>query len=475
MNNSIIVQFVCKMDALIKKSTNLKGEVRVPGSKSYTHRVIAAASLYGSSTLILNPSNSDANEAMIRACKQLGATIEWDGKNIKVKGVKGHPHTEKPIDVGNSGTAMRIAVALASLANGKVIVTGDASLKNRPTRPLLLALRDLGVDVSGIVRNDPDGNIAEYAPIFVNATGSLTGGHVEISCKESSQYLTSLLLVSNFAKNDVEIKVKDTIASKPYVKMTLEVLRKFGLKIEHSTDYLTYKIQSRQDYHKPDVYQISGDYSQSAFFLAAACLVNSNIRIKGLNSNDEQGDKIIVDILRKMGAIIEEDEEDLVVKGPFDLHGIEVDLIDAPDLFPVLSILGIYAKGKMRLYNMPQIRSKETDRIAVIERELIKYGVKVESKIDEMTVYQTDLPEKEYVFSARGAQGVTDHRVAMALSLIGIRSGCAVIKEAHKISISYPDYLDDMERIGVNIDRMESESSSIDIKPKNEIAPNMAM
>lgn len=463
------------MDALIKKSTNLQGEIRVPGSKSYTHRVIAAASLYGSGTLIKNPSNSKANEAMIRMCKELGAQIEWDGKNIKVKGVKGQPHTTSQINVGNSGTAMRIAVSLASLAKGKLIITGDPSLQNRPTRPLLDALRGLGVDVTGVVRKDRNGDIDEYAPIIVNAKGPFTGGKVEISCKESSQYLTSLLLVSNFAKNDVEIKITDTISSKPYVKMTLEVLRKFGLDVDVSEDFMSYKIKSQQDYDKSDVYDISGDYSQAAFPLAAACLTASNVRVKGLNPNDEQGDKIIVDILRKMGAVIEEDGDDLVVKGPFDLHGIEVNLIDAPDLFPVLSVLGVYAKGRMRLYNMPQIRSKETDRIAVIERELTKYGVRVESKHDEMTVYQADLPEKEYVFSAKGDQGVSDHRVAMALSLIGIRSGCSVIKEADKIGISYPDYLDDMAGIGVNIDRMDSKASSTEVKPRSEVAPNMAM
>ncbi len=462
------------MDALIKKSTNLNGKIRVPGSKSYTHRVIAAASLYGSNTLIRNPSNSDANDAMIKACRQFGASVEWDGNNIRVKGVKGHPTPDKPIDVGNSGTAMRIAVALASLAKGNLIITGDPSLQNRPTRPLLDALRTLGVDLTGICKQTDDG-IQEFAPITINATGSVRGGKVEISCKESSQYLTALLLVGNFAQNDVEITVADTVVSKPYVRMTLEVLRKFGLDIRASDDLMTYKIKSQQDYHKPDNYDIPGDYSQAAFPLAAACLVNSDIRVKGLDPNDQQGDKIIVDILRRMGAIIEEDGDDLVVKGSFDLRGIEVDLIDAPDLFPVLSVLGIYANGKMRLYNMPQIRSKETDRIAVIERELTKYGVRIESKHDEMTVYQTDLPEKEYVFSAKGDQGVTDHRVAMALSLIGIRSGCSVIKEAHKIDVSYPDYLDDMESIGVNIDRTGSETPSIDAKPKNEVTPNLEM
>lgn len=459
------------MDALIKKSTNLRGEVTVPGSKSYTHRVIAAATLYGSSTLIINPSNSVANDALFQACRQLGGDLHWVGQNIQVKGVKGHPQTGRPINVGNSGTALRIVVSMASLADGQLIITGDPSLQHRPTKPLLDALRTLGADVNGTEIN---GN--EYAPITIHARGSINGGHVKISAKESSQYLTSLLLVSNFAKNDVDIEITDRIVSKPYIDMTLQVLDDFGIKIDKSDDYRHYHIKSNQPYQKPDQYVIPGDYSQSAFFLAAACLVRSNIRVKGLTPTDKQGDKIIVDILRRMGAKIEEDGNDLVVKGPFDLHGIEVDLIDAPDLFPVLSVLGVYATGKTRLYNMPQIRSKETDRIAVIERELTKYGVRVESDEDEMTVYGTNLPEKEYVFSARGDEGVTDHRVAMALSLIGIRSGCAVIKEAEKIAISYPDYLTHMKSIGVDItDGMGLNSSSFGGKPRDELAPHLAM
>ena len=442
------------MDALIKKSTNLNGTIQVPGSKSYTHRVIAAATLYGDITVIKNPSNSEANQAMIKLCKQLGASIQWDGGDLTVKGVKGHPHTDGTIDVGNSGTALRISLSLAALAKGNLIITGDSSLQNRPTKPLLDALRALGVDAAGTIKKDSDGIQNEYAPITIKANDNLQGGRVNISCIQSSQYLTSLLLVSNFAKNDLEINVTDGIVSKPYVAMTVEVLRKFGLEIENSSDYLHYKIKSHQRYTSPSIYHIPGDYSQAAFFLVAACLIPSNVRIKGLESDDKQGDKIIIEILKKMGAIIQRDEQDLIVKGPFDLHGIDVDLIDAPDLFPVLSVLGIYAKGKMRLYNMPQIRSKETDRIAVMERELTKCGVQVESKHDEMTIHQTQLSKTQRIFSAQGTQGVTDHRVAMALSLIGICSGDSIIKNAHKINVSYPDYLDDMKSILVDIDEM---------------------
>ena len=246
--------------------------------------------------------------------------------------------------------------------------------------------------------------------------------------------------------------------------MTLEVLRKFGLKIDNSYNYRYFYIKSQQDYltKKPSVYPIPGDYSQAAFFLAAACLVDSDITVKGLSPEDQQGDKAIVKILEEMGAKIEQHGNDYRVRGPFDLEGVDVDLIDSPDLFPVLSVLGVFAKNKMRLYNMPQIRSKETDRISVIERELRKYGVRTESDWDEMTVYHSDLPQQKYDFSVKGAQGISDHRIAMALSLIGIRNGNCIIREANSVRISYPDYFDHLKQIGV-------ETAVISETPQHEI------
>lgn len=458
------------MDALVKKSTRLSGEVIIPGSKSYTHRVIAAAALYGSSTLIKNPSNSDANAAMIDVCRKLGASVEWtdDKKNLQVKGFKGKPTAAQEISVGNSGTALRIAVALASLAEGKVTFTGDASLCNRPTKRLIDALNSLGAHVHGMSRPDDRGVMEEYAPITIGPS-MLNGGAITISGEQSSQYLTSLLLVSNFAKNDVEINITGKLASKPYIEMTLEVLDEFGLKIDKSDDYRHFYIKNRQNYDKPSSYSIPGDYSQAAFFLAAGCLVDSDITVKGLNPDDKQGDKQIISILNEMGAKIEQSTDgEAHVRGPFDLEGIEVDLLDAPDLFPVLSVLGVYAQGKMRLHNMPQIRSKETDRIAVIEREFRRHGIRTESDWDEMTVYHNNMPEKAYDLSAKGNRGVSDHRVAMALSLIGIRSGCAIIREANSVRISYPDYFEHLHQIGV-------ETQIVEENPENAIPQNLAM
>jgi len=323
------------MDALIKKAEYLNGEVKAPGSKSYTHRVIAAASLYGSNNeeiLIENPSTSDANEAMIVACNSLGADISWTKeKNLKIKGVDGNPKIIKnEIDVGNSGTALRIAIALASLAKGQVTITGDASLSDRPTKPLIDALNRLGSNIHGVLRKNKQGEMDEYAPITIDANG-LNGGSTFVHDGLSSQYLTSLLFVSNFAKNDVEVNVFGNIVSKPYIKMTLEVLDDFGINVKHSFDYKYFYVKTNQHYKVPTHYKIPGDYSQAAFLLAAACLVDSDITIKGLSSTGEQGDKQIITILRDMGAKIDEVQNGYRVKGSFDLEGTEIDLLKTPD------------------------------------------------------------------------------------------------------------------------------------------------
>lgn len=449
------------MDVLVNKPKILKGEITPPPSKSHTHRVLAAASL-ADHTVIKNPSHSEANEAMMNACRQLGASITLaENGDYDVHGFGSVPPSDK-IWVGNSGTALRLSIALASLVNGSRIIDGDASLRKRPTKPLIKALNSLGCDVKGTV----DGEEA-YAPVVVNG-GQLSGGHVEIIGTKSSQYLSSLLLVSPFANSDVDIKITGDVVSKPYIEMTKQVLNSFGIVVDNRDDR-HYHIASGQRYHSPGIYEIPPDYSQAAFFLAAACIVESEITVKGLIPNNAQADEQIITVLTDMGAEIERHGNDLSVHGPFDLTGIEVDLNKAPDLFPVLSVLGIYAEGSMRLYNMPQIRYKETDRIAVMAREFKKYGIRVDDDAeDEMTVYHKDMPEQNYDFSAKGDHGVTDHRVAMALSLVGIRSGCSIIREADRVGISYPDYFKHLDSVNVT-------TEIINNKPANEITQNLAM
>ncbi len=481
------------MDVVIHKSSRLDGTVTVPGSKSYTHRAVAVASLCAGRTVIENPSNSDACAAMIRACRQLGASVVWtDDKSLEVVGTAGRPRVQGglgEIDMGNSGTAMRIVLSMAGLAamgggdggdgGTPITITGDASLRGRPVKPLLDALRALGVDAAGAVRGGD-----EYVPVTVGgASGGMGRGggdgvhNIGVSCAKSSQHLSSLMIGCSFAGRGVEIAVTDSLVSRPYVGITLDVLRAFGLPVEGSEDMMRYRVgggDGMTTVMGPGRYRVPGDYSQAAFFLAAGCLVDSDIRVAGLDPDDSQGDKVVVDILRRMGAaIVWDDGGDgggcLRVTGPCKLRGVDVDLVDAPDLFPVLAVVGAHASGKTRLYNMPQIRSKETDRIAVMERELGGCGVRTESGDDEMTVYGgiglrggfapgardgkkgggDGKPDPAYALSAAGRGGVTDHRVAMALSLVGLRNGPVLLKNADGIAVSYPDYLHHMERVGM--------------------------
>lgn len=429
------------MDVQVNQPTILKGKITPPPSKSYTHRVLAAASL-ADHTLIKNPSHSEANTDMMNACRQLGAeiTITADG-NYDVKGFGSVKPSDK-IWLGNSGTALRISIALASLVSGTRTIDGDQSLRKRPSKSLISALNDLGSNIKGTIENQE-----AYAPFTING-GKLSGGSTQIDGTKSSQYLSALLLASPLADSDVEITVIGDVVSRPYIEMTKKVLADFGITID-TQDYRHYHIPSGQKYQSPKTYVIPPDYSQAAFFLVAACLIDSDIIVEGLIPNDVQADEQIIQILIDMGASIKRQGNDLSMCGPFDLTGIEVDLNDAPDLFPVLSVLGIYAKGSTRLYNMPQIRYKETDRIAVIAREFQKYGILVDTDHDEMTIHHKDMPKQNYDFSAKGDHGVTDHRIAMALSLVGICSGSAIIREADRISISYPDYFKDLGSLGV--------------------------
>lgn len=440
-------------DATVSGPAVLRGTVIAPGSKSYTHRALAVATLYGGDVTIYNASDSDANVGMAAACSRFGARVDRDGCTFRVRGLDCRPPAPCTADVGNSGTALRIAVAMASLSQGKATVTGDASLRNRPTGALVGALRALGGKADGVRRADAHGRPEVYAPI--TAGGGLAGGTAVVRAGESSQHISALLIAANSAAADTEIAVRGPLVSGPYVAMTVAVLGAFGMATHADFGSRRFSVRSGQRPVPPARYEVPGDYSQAAFFLAAACLTDSDVTIHGLDPGDWQGDRAVVGLLMRMGAEIEEGPRGgLRVRGPFRLRGIDADLSDTPDLFPVMAVAGAHAEGATRLYNMPQIRTKETDRIAVIERELGRHGIRTASGPDEMTVHGrmpgSAIPE--YDFSADGGMGVSDHRVAMALSLAGLAGRGAVIRDAGSVSISYPSYFDELRRLGAGVE-----------------------
>ena len=457
----------------------LRGTVTAPGSKSYTHRALAAAALYGGDVVIENASDSDACAAMAAACSRFGARVDRAGGGaagaagagglvLRVRGLGGRPPAPCRADVGNSGTALRIAVAMAALSLGTATVTGDASLRSRPTGALVGALRALGGAADGVQRADARGRPEVYAPI--TAGGGLAGGAAEVVAGESSQHVSALLIVANSAAADTEITIRGPLASRPYVEMTVEVLAAFGIAVDADLAAGRLFVRHGQRPAPPARYAVPGDYSQAAFFLAAACLTDSDVTVRGLDPGDRQGDKAVVGLLRRMGAeICEGPGGDLRVRGPFRLEGIDADLSATPDLFPVMAVVGAHAEGPTRLHNMPQIRTKETDRIAVVERELGRHGIPTESGPDEMTVHGGrrrppaaaaaaaaarggGAGSPEYDFGADGGMGVSDHRVAMALSLAGLAGRGAVIRDAGSVSISYPSYFGELRRLGAVVE-----------------------
>ena len=440
-------------DAAVSGPAVLRGTVTAPGSKSYTHRALAAATLYGGDVAIDNASDSDANAGMAAACSRFGARVDRDGCTFRVRGLDGRPPAPCTADVGNSGTALRIAVAMAALSQGEAIVTGDASLRNRPTGALVGALRALGGKADGVRRADARGRPEVYAPITVG--GGLAGGTAVVRAGESSQHVSALLIAANSAAADAEIAVRGPLVSLPYVEMTVEVLGAFGIAVDADFGSGRFLVRSGQRPAPPSRYAVPGDYSQAAFFLAAACLTDSDVTVRGLDPCDRQGDRAVVGLLRRMGAEIGEGPGgDLRVRGPFRLRGIDADLSATPDLFPVMAVVGAHAEGLTRLHSMPQIRTKETDRIAVVERELGRHGIRTSSGPDEMAVHGRGPDSKvpDYDFSADGGRGVSDHRVAMALSLAGLAGRGAVIRDAGSVSISYPSYFDELRRLGAGVE-----------------------
>ena len=452
-------------DALVRAPAGLRGTVTAPGSKSYTHRALAAATLYGGDVEIANASVSDANRAMAAACGLLGAGVEAGGRSYRVRGLGGAPPSaSRTVSVGNSGTALRIVVAMAALSPGRVTVTGDASLRSRPTGRLVDALRRLGASADGERRADARGRPEVYAPI--TAGGGLAGGAVDVEAGESSQHVSALLIAAGLAAADTEVRVSGPLVSRPYVEMTAEVLGAFGIAVGADYGANRFSVEHGQRPRPPARYAVPGDYSQAAFFLAAACLADSDVTVRGLDPGDRQGDRAVVELMRRMGAAVEEREggRELRVRGPFPLEGIEADLSATPDLFPVMAVLGAHASGRTRLHSMPQMRTKETDRIAVVGRELGRHGVRTESGPDEMTVHGAEpgggggggaapAGGPRYDFSADGGRGVSDHRIAMALSIAGLAGGAsAVVRDAGSVSISYPSYFDELRRLGATVD-----------------------
>ena len=424
----------------IKKSF-LDGKVKCPPSKSYTHRAIAIASLTEGKSIISNPLISRDTTATISGCKMLGVKIENINDKLDSLEILGMNQFETPKDIinaQNSGTTIRILTSMAALVkNGYTIITGDDSLKTRPMKPLILALNQLGVNVFS-------SNERNTAPIIIKG-GGIKGGIVSIDGNISSQFISSLLISSIYAKSKVEIRIKGKQVSIPYIVSTIETMKKFGVTIENDKEYLNYYIPI--DKYHPTDFIIPGDFSSASFIIAAGILVGKKIILNGLNFSYTQGDRKILDIVKQMGGNIRVDIQkgEITINETNSLDGIDCNLLHTPDLLPVVSIMSLKAKSPMRIFGISHARFKETDRVSNITKELRKLGVNIIEKEDEILINPSN--------SLKNAEldSYNDHRLFMAFTIASMLTTKSIVTGAESIDVSYPSFLNVIKRLGAQI------------------------
>ncbi|MFX0028284.1 MAG: 3-phosphoshikimate 1-carboxyvinyltransferase [Candidatus Hermodarchaeota archaeon] len=426
---------------------SLMGEITAPGSKSYSHRAFIAASLAEGLSVIKNPLTIGDVAITIRNLKELGVKIIKSSENSYV--VQSNTNTfkaiKKSLDCRNSGTSFRIFSALSLLVKGGLVLKGEFLKRNRPIIPLLNALQMLGAHYE----------ISKKKIKIVRE--KILCNKIEIPGDISSQFLTALLFVCPLLRCEdrdyFEIELTTPLISVPYIRITLDVLNSFGINIQDDLEKGKFYITNEQNY-RAQSYEIPGDFSSSAFIIAATVLSPrpSKVVINNLSMQNYQGDSKIIKILKDMGAKIEfnESKKQVIVYGDLSLNplkGLKIDCKDIPDLFPILSVIGAYSEGETVLYNAGNLRLKESDRIAAMSRELKKMGVSVKEENETLTIYHC-----EELCGSQIDHGY-DHRIAMACTIASLYANSnSRIKNIDIVKDSYPSFLEDLVKLGVKIE-----------------------
>jgi 3-phosphoshikimate 1-carboxyvinyltransferase len=420
------------MNYLIKPS-KLSGAITIPASKSHTLRAILFASLAHGESIIHNYLHSPDTDAMIAACRLLGAKIHATKHQLNIIGTNGTPQTpENIIDAGNSGQVLRFVAAVAALTSGYTIITGDESVrKNRPVQPLLDGLTHLHVFAKSSQNN-------ATAPIIIQ--GPLRGGETTLN-GEDSQPVSALLIAAAFATNPTVINVRNP-GEKPWVDLTLSWLKRLGIQYEKQ-DYTQYKIMGNARYAGFE-YIVPGDFSSCAFPLVAGLITNSAITLQNLDFSDAQGDKELICALQTMGANIEYDlTQKIITTHPIEkLIGQTIDVNNYIDAVPILAVAACFATSETLITGAAIARKKESNRLAAITQELQKMGANILELEDGLKI----MPSK--LVGAK-VDSFNDHRIAMALAVAGMMAtGETIITNVSCVEKSYPDFAQAMRDLG---------------------------
>jgi 3-phosphoshikimate 1-carboxyvinyltransferase len=396
-------------------------EISVPGSKSYTHRILIASALSDGICSIDNALKSEDTFITISALQQMGIKILADDNRFIIHGANGEfKHIKEPVFLGNSGTSMRFMTALASLGKGRYVFTGNKRMKERPIQDLLDALNQMEIAAYSINKNG-------CPPVEIKG-GKLKGGKVTINCKTSSQYLSAILLISPFTEQDLEINVTKGTVSRPYIDMTVDVMEKFGIDITRD-EYNYFKVQQGQEY-KAGSHLVEPDCSQAGYFWGAAAITGACIKVKGITKDSHQGDVHFTRLLEEMGCKVAHEKDGISVTGG-SLSAIEADMADMPDMVPTLAVVSAFAKGTTIIKNVKHLILKESDRLTSITNELLKMGI-------ESSITDTGLVIKGGIPHGAEISTYKDHRIAMGFAIAGLKVPGIFIKDEKCVEKSFP-------------------------------------
>ena len=412
----------------------LAAVVQVPGSKSITNRAAPIAALASGTSTLSGCLESDDTEAMREALRALGVPIDVRGDTWTVRGCNGVLHApQTPLDARASGTTARFLCAAATLADAPVVIDGAPRMRERPIDDLVSCLRALGAELEILGVNG-------CPPVRVHG-GGLRGGRAPIDARRSSQFVSAVLLAAPYAREDVVLDPIDgMLVSTPYVDLTLQVMGAFGADaawIPHGS----LRVAKGHPYAARN-YAIEPDASAAAYPFCAAAIAGGSVRVEGVRSDSLQADWKLLDVLAEMGCTVERDATSVTVRRPegAPLSGLEVDMNEFPDAVLALAVVALFAQGPTRIENVANLRIKETDRLAALERELGKLGARAETGPDWLSIEPGPL---------RGAAIDTydDHRMAMAFALVGLRVPGVVIREPRCVAKTWPDYFSALERL----------------------------
>ncbi|MBA2452679.1 MAG: 3-phosphoshikimate 1-carboxyvinyltransferase [Chloroflexia bacterium] len=386
----------------------ISGRVTLPGSKSFTNRALPIAALATGVSTIHGALDSDDTRYMVAALQELGIAVEadWNTGTILVSGANGViPATEADLFLGNSGTSMRFLTALVALGVGRYRLDGNDAMRTRPIGPLIEGLRSMGVDVNELG--------APGCPPLEIVTNGLPGETVVMPGDLSSQYFSALAMVAPYARGAMEIVVEGELVSKPYIDLTADAMAAFGVTLRHDK-YQRIWVEPDQKYHATE-YNVEPDASAASYFFALAAVTGGSITVERLPSSSAQGDTGFVDVLESMGCRVDRGRQDITVRGPDKLQGVDVDMNAISDTVMTLAAIAPFANCPTTIRNIGHIRLKETDRLTALATELGRLGIATNETPDSLTIYPGE-PQPAIV------QTYDDHRIAMSYAITGVKA-----------------------------------------------------